>query len=1028
MKIAHFADVHFRGLARHAEYREAFEDAFKTLRNLKPDLIYIGGDIVHSKTQGITPELIDILSWWFKSLAEIAPVDVLLGNHDGLIMNKGRQDAVSPIIAALNDPRIRLLKQSGIYDTIDASVKFYVFSLFDRDGWKDVKPERGTINIALYHGSVQGALSDTDYELEGETTLSFFEKFDFSLLGDIHRRQFLNKQRTIAYCGSTIQQNYSEELVKGFLMWDIRSRDDFDVNFHPVKNVHPFYTIEWSDLTDAQEVIKSLPKFSRIRLDVRSKNTDKLKKFCHQIETDLSPIEITYKTNSELETTENKIIEANSTIDVKQALVDYIVNRVPAGPVTEAALSRLDYYLSSREGSDESIRNIKWDLNRIDFDNLFAYGENNYIDFRSLPGITGIFGKNRSGKSSIIGTIVYSLFNTTDRGSLKNLHVINAKKNSCRSRVNLSIASNSYEVFRETTKNFPKKADVWASTTLSVTKMGTEIAESIDLNDEQRRETEKILRKMIGTSEDFFYTCLAPQGNMNLFIDEKSTARKQMLTRFLDIDYLEELQNRVKSDISPFKAKLKNAKSEQECQSLIENFEKKIEELQAEKEYCLNEADRLRNDIAAIASKIPQDIVKNRRDLNKHKNDKSNLEQEIERLKNQLNDEEEKSRGIKEKLEKAESVLAGINFDELEKSADDQRVITHQIDADERDLKSKKREREMLAKSVELLDKVPCMGQFPTCQFICDSHKNKEKLPTIDQQIDNKDRSITILKNRSASLTANNPAGGLQKANKIKDLKKDLNIELSKHESKIVIASERLRSKQEEHTLLSKKIDDLSEKLVGLDDTDDSRIDKLQADLKKFEQKSITCATDIGINSEKINQIKTQMSELSSAQETVRVLEILEAAFSKKGVPQDVIMRALPRLNAEIAEILDGIAGFTVEVECDDTNSVEIYLNYGDSRRLIELGSGMEKMISSIAIRVALTNISSLPKSSMLIIDEGFGALDDNNLEACARLLTNLKNYFKNILIISHVDAIKDIVDNVIDISWEDGFAKVTCE
>ena len=86
-----------------------------------------------------------------------------------------------------------------------------------------------------------------------------------------------------------------------------------------------------------------------------------------------------------------------------------------------------------------------------------------------------------------------------------------------------------------------------------------------------------------------------------------------------------------------------------------------------------------------------------------------------------------------------------------------------------------------------------------------------------------------------------------------------------------------------------------------------------------------------------------------------------------------------------------------------------------------------EKMIASIAIRVALTNISSLPKSSMFIIDEGFGALDDSNLEACARLLANLKSYFKNILIISHVDAIKDIVDNVIDIGWEDGFARVTC-
>ena len=73
--------------------------------------------------------------------------------------------------------------------------------------------------------------------------------------------------------------------------------------------------------------------------------------------------------------------------------------------------------------------------------------------------------------------------------------------------------------------------------------------------------------------------------------------------------------------------------------------------------------------------------------------------------------------------------------------------------------------------------------------------------------------------------------------------------------------------------------------------------------------------------------------------------------------------------------------------------------------------------MTSIAIRVALTNISSLSRSDMFIIDEGFGALDDTNVEACGRLLTSLKKYFKTILIISHVDAIKDLVDKNIEIS-----------
>ena len=56
LKCVHLADVHFRGLTRHEEYREVFSLAFERFKELKPDVIFVGGDIVHSKTQGISPE------------------------------------------------------------------------------------------------------------------------------------------------------------------------------------------------------------------------------------------------------------------------------------------------------------------------------------------------------------------------------------------------------------------------------------------------------------------------------------------------------------------------------------------------------------------------------------------------------------------------------------------------------------------------------------------------------------------------------------------------------------------------------------------------------------------------------------------------------------------------------------------------------------------------------------------------------------------------------------------------------------
>jgi DNA repair exonuclease SbcCD ATPase subunit len=140
-------------------------------------------------------------------------------------------------------------------------------------------------------------------------------------------------------------------------------------------------------------------------------------------------------------------------------------------------------------------------------------------------------------------------------------------------------------------------------------------------------------------------------------------------------------------------------------------------------------------------------------------------------------------------------------------------------------------------------------------------------------------------------------------------------------------------------------------------------------------------------------------------------------ATSKRGVPLHILNSRMPMINAEIAKILGDSTNFTIDLEAPvDSNEMNIYIDYGDSRRPIECASGMEKMLSSLAIRVALINVSMLPKSDILIIDEGFGALDESNVEACSRLLQSLKNYFKSIFIISHVEAVKDGVDNLIEI------------
>jgi exonuclease SbcC len=208
-----------------------------------------------------------------------------------------------------------------------------------------------------------------------------------------------------------------------------------------------------------------------------------------------------------------------------------------------------------------------------------------------------------------------------------------------------------------------------------------------------------------------------------------------------------------------------------------------------------------------------------------------------------------------------------------------------------------------------------------------------------------------------------------------------------------------------------------------------NNIVSLKSEINDLDDKKLSIAGKITRSSVETSRLKSDHKEFKSIRHDLKRYDMFIQAMSKKGIPLQILMTQLPIINAEITKILHGVTGFTVELEADsDSNAMDIYINYGDSKRIIELASGMEKMMASLAIRVALINVSSLPKTNMLIIDEGFGSLDETNIEACSRLLESLKKWFKNIIIISHVDAIKDAVDNSIEIFKNEKDAKVMHE
>ena len=244
---------------------------YKKLRDLKPDLVYIGGDVVHGKLD-TSPEEIRMVAEFFLNLADISDLLVIPGNHDCNLNNLSRMDVLSPIVNNLQHSDIHYLKRSGVYKCAD--VKFVVWDVWEKeDDYIEAKDFEGDTKIVLFHGTVDKSETDLGFFLPSDVKISKFKGYDMGLLGDIHKRQHLNKKETISYCGSLVQQNHGEGLSHGYLLWDVPKRKS---EYIEIPNDYGYYTL---DIKDGQVPdCPDMPKKARLRVRVSETTPSQLKK------------------------------------------------------------------------------------------------------------------------------------------------------------------------------------------------------------------------------------------------------------------------------------------------------------------------------------------------------------------------------------------------------------------------------------------------------------------------------------------------------------------------------------------------------------------------------------------------------------------------------------------------------------------------------------------------------------------------------------------------------------------------------
>jgi len=205
----------------------------------------------------------------------------------------------------------------------------------------------------------------------------------------------------------------------------------------------------------------------------------------------------------------------------------------------------------------------------------------------------------------------------------------------------------------------------------------------------------------------------------------------------------------------------------------------------------------------------------------------------------------------------------------------------------------------------------------------------------------------------------------------------------------------------------------------------EGKIVALKARYEKCNSESLELFKINGSLEEKIKQIESEKEMFHDLEDRYAAYDLFMRCMHSNGISYDIIKRKLPLINDEVSKVLANIVDFEIFFE-DDGKKLDILIKHPEYEpRPIELGSGAEKTIAAMSIRLALLNVSNLPKGDIFILDEPGTALDEENMEGFTRILDLIKANFKTVLLISHLDGLKDIVDTQIIIEKQGGMAHV---
>ena len=317
-----------------------------------------------------------------------------------------------------------------------------------------------------------------------------------------------------------------------------------------------------------------------------------------------------------------------------------------------------------------------------------------------------------------------------------------------------------------------------------------------------------------------------------------------------------------------------------------------------------------------------------------------------------------------------------------------------------------------------------------------------EYCPTCGRKYDNVDNTeqIAILtKKREEEISKGIKLNEEQKSilKQIEDLK--TNRELYDRKSKLIIKKSALELNVEQLRNLYKEkqaiLNEYNKNTEAIDKNNqlDIQLRTTDANLK---HKRNTRETNIGYiektqqeirnYSKMIDERELLIEKIEKENHYIRHWRIYLDMVGRNGISKMVLRKALPLINAQLSHVLNDVCDFDVEIMINEKNDIQFYLLKDGVRSDLTSGSGFEKTASALALRAILGNISTLPKINGLILDEIWGRVAKENYDNLKQLLDKIKENYDYIIIISHLDEIKDYCNTIITVTKENNISRIS--